>query len=152
MSYMAELIQEGVTGVERNDPKAFLGQGFKFPVQVDENTGRMMTSSYEEDIKEAIRIILSTRKGERIRNPQFGCGIYDYAFGTMDFTTLSAIRHEVEMALAMWEPRIEEIEVTVDTEQEEAMVLIGIKYVVRSTNNPFNLVFPYYLNEGFGGE
>lgn len=140
-----------VTGLEYNDPKAFLGRGWKFPVQVDENTGRIMTSSYEEDIKEAVRIILATRKGERIRNPRFGCGIYDYAFETLDFTTVSAIRHEVEMALVMWEPRIEEIEVTVDTGQEEGVVLIGIGYVVRSTNNPFNLVFPYYLNEGFGG-
>ena len=64
---------------------------------------------------------------------------------------MNAIRHEVEMALVMWEPRIEHIEVTVDTGQEEGVVLIGIGYVVRSTNNPFNLVFPYYLNEGFGG-
>ena len=137
--------------MEQNDPKAFLGCGFKFPIQADENTGRIMTSSYEEDIKEAVRIILSTRKGERIRNPGFGCGIYDYAFGTLDFTTVSAIRHEVEKALVMWEPRIEDIEVTVDAGQEEGVVLIGIRYVVRSTNNPFNLVFPYYLNEGYGG-
>lgn len=137
--------------MEQNDPKAFLGVGFKFPVQVDENTGRMRVSSYEEDIQEAIRIILSTRKGERIRNPQFGCGIYDYAFEALDDTTISAIKHEVEMALVLWEPRIEDIEVVVDAEQGEGILLVQIGYVVRSTNNPFNLVFPYYINEGFGG-
>lgn len=137
--------------MEQNDPKAFLGVGFKFPVQVDENTGRMRVSSYEEDIREAIRIILSTRKGERIRNPQFGCGIYDYAFEALDDTTISAIKHEVEMALVLWEPRIEDIEVVVDAEQGEGILLVQIGYVVRSTNNPFNLVFPYYINEGFGG-
>lgn len=135
--------------MEQNNPKAFLGVGFQFPVAVDKNTGRIKTSSYEEDIKEAIRIILSTKKGERIRNSQFGCGIHTYAFETTDFTTISAMKHEIERALVMWEPRIEEIDVNVEPVSEEGMVVIEINYVVRSTNNPFNLVFPYYINEGF---
>lgn len=134
-------------------PKGFLGVGFKFPIQVDENTGRMKTVSYEDDIKEAIKIILMTRKGERTRNPQFGCGIHDYTFAALDYTTVSTMKREVEQALAQWEPRIEEIEVIMDTSQEiSGKLVISINYVVRSTNNPFNLVFPYYLNEGFGTE
>jgi hypothetical protein len=138
--------------MEQSNPKAFLGVGFKFPIQVDENTGRIKTVSYEEDIQEAIRIILMTKKGERVCNPQFGCGIHEYTFETMDFTTVSAMKQEIELALVMWEPRIEDIEVVIDTEQQqEGVVLIQIGYVVRSTNNPFNLVFPYYINEGFGG-
>lgn len=134
--------------MEQDNAKAFLGVGLKFPVQVDKNTGRMMTSFYEEDIQEAIRIILSTRKGERVRNPRFGCGIHEYMFDTMDFTTISAIRHEVEMALVLWEPRIENIEVSVDTREEEGVIFIEIGYVVRSTNSPFNMVLPFYINEG----
>ncbi len=138
--------------MERNDPKGFLGVGFKFPLQVDENTGRMKTVSYEEDIKEAIKIILSTKKGERIRNPEFGCGIYEYAFETIDFATISNMKREVEKALVLWEPRIEEIEVNIDDSQSgDGIILIEIAYVVRSTNNPFNMVFPYYMEEGFGG-
>lgn len=135
--------------MEQNNPKAFLGVGFQFPIAVDKNTGRMKTSAYEEDIKEAVRLILSTKKGERIRNPQFGCGIHEFAFETMDFATISAMKHEVESALVMWEPRIEEIDVEIETLQEEGIIVIEINYVVRSTNNPFNLVFPYYINEGF---
>lgn len=137
--------------MERNDPKAFLGAGFQFPVQVDKNTGRMKMSSYEQDIREAVQIILSTRKGERIRNSQFGCGIHEYAFDTLDYTTVSAIRHEVETSLVRWEPRIEDIEVKVGAGGEEGVLLIEVGYVVRSTNNPFNLVFPFYIQEGFGG-
>ena len=138
--------------MERDDPKSFLGVGFKFPIQVDPNTGRMKTSSYEEDITEAIRIILSTRKGERIRNPEFGCGIYDYAFGTMDYTTLSRMQREVERALVLWEPRIEDVSCRLETVPEEGLIRIHIGYVVRTTNNPFNMVYPFYVNEGIGGE
>ena len=137
--------------MEQSNPKAFLGVWFKFPVQVDANTGRMATVSYEEDIQEAIRIILMTRKGERLRNPEFGCGIHDYAFESLDFTTVSTMKREIEIALVKWEPRIENIEVSIDTDVGEGMIQIEIGYVVRSTNNPFNLVFPYYINEGYGG-
>lgn len=136
---------------ERITAGSFLGRGFKFPVQVDPATGRMMTSAYEEDISEAIYIILMTRKGERVRNPEFGCGIHAFAFGTTDFTTLKEMERSVEEALILWEPRIRDVDVTVSLDQqEEGKLVIEIAYVVRTTNNPYNLVFPFYLNEGFG--
>ena len=126
--------------------KSFLGTGIKFPIQADENTGRWKTSSYEEDIKEAIYIILRTKKGERVRNPEFGCGIYEYVFGTMDYTTMNLIRQEVLKSLEMWEPRIRNIEVEVKTDAErDGCLLVTIDYIVRSTNSPFNLVFPLQL-------
>ncbi len=138
---------------ERDTSRGFLGTGFKFPVQVDESTGRMKTSSYEEDIREAINIILNTRRGERIMNPEFGCGIPDFSFGTTDYTSLSLMRKVVFDALTIWEPRIKDIEVEVDDGQsQEGRILINISYTVRTTNNPYNLVFPYYINEGFVDE
>lgn len=133
------------------DVNEFLGRGFRFPVQVDETTGRMETSAYEDDIKEAIYIILMTRKGERIMMPEFGCGIHEYAFGTMDFATLSMMEREVKKALTLWEPRIIDLTVDIGIDPvKEGCVNVYVNYTVRSTNNPYNLVFPYYINEGFG--
>lgn len=135
----------------KEDVNAFLGKGFKFPIQVDEITGKMKMSSYEEDIKEAIYIILMTKKGERIMNPDFGCGAYEYVFDTMDYTTLSMMEREVREALTLWEPRITDLEVNLEVDEtQEGCVLVKIDYTVRSTNNPYNLVFPFYINEGFG--
>ncbi len=135
---------------QRAEAQAFLGRGFKFPVQVDPATGRMMTSSYEEDIREAVYLILMTRKGERVHSPEFGCGIYDYAFGTMDFTSLKEMERSVEEALVLWEPRIRAIDVEVSLTEEEGKLEVRVGYVVRATNNPYNLVFPFFINEGFG--
>lgn len=135
----------------RESRVSFLGKGFKFPVQVDEITGKMKTSSYEEDIKEAIYIILMTKKGERVMNPNFGCGVHDYAFGTMDYTSLNMMERAVREALTFWEPRITDLNVNLEVhEEKEGCLFIHIDYVVRSTNNPYNLVFPFYMNEGFG--
>lgn len=129
----------------------FLGRGFKFPVCVDKITGKMQTVSFEEDIKEAIYIILMTKKGERVMNPEFGCGVHAYAFNTMDYTTLSMMEREVSEALSLWEPRITDLEVNLMVDpSQDGCVLINISYTVRSTNNPYNLVFPFYMEEGFG--
>lgn len=134
----------------RDYVKEFLGVGFQFPVQVDQATGRMKTSSYEQDIIEAIHIILMTRKGERVMRPDFGCGIHDFAFGTTDYTELSRMGRSVREALILWEPRIKDIQAEIEIDKENSgRLLISIGYVVRSTNNPYNLVYPFYLNEGF---
>lgn len=129
--------------------KGFLGKGWKFPVQVDPVTGRIMMSEYEEDISEAIRIILSTAKGERVMRPGFGCGIHKYVFGLTDVTSLRLLESDVKDAIILWEPRVDDVEVSVDFDQEKSgKLLINIQYVVRTTNNLFNLVYPFYIYEG----
>ena len=134
----------------RSDSKSFLGTGFRFPVQVDPLTGRAKTSSDEEDIKESIRIILGTRPGERPMLPKFGCAIHNYVFGTTDYTSLMLMKREVENSLVMWEPRIRDIDVEiVSSPDDSGVLLIEINYVVRSSNNPFNLVYPFYITEGY---
>ena len=133
--------------------KEFLGVGWKFPVQVDRTTGRIKTSAYEEDIREAIRIIIMTRKGERMMEPGFGCGVWDYVFDTMNLSSLSRMEQEIREALIRWEPRISEIKVqVVPDSHQEGKLNIHISYVVRATNNPYNLAYPYYMNEGFGDQ
>ncbi len=130
--------------------KSFLGTGFKFPVQVDQLTGKVRTSSNEEDIREAILIILGTQPGERPMSPHFGCSINSFVFGTADYTSMMMMKREVESSLIMWEPRIKDIDVqVVQSPKEDGVLLIEINYVVRSTNNPYNLVYPFYISEGY---
>ncbi len=134
---------------EEKTVRDFLGRGWKFPVQVDEVTGAIKMSEYEEDIKEAIRVILMTRKGERMMLPQFGCGIQEFAFEIMEPSILLQMQMEIQNALIIWEPRITDIQVQVETDPErEGRLNIFISYVVRSTNSPYNLVYPYYIHEG----
>ena len=133
-----------------NGSKSFLGTGFGFPVRVDPNTGRVVTTSGEEDIEAAIRIILGTQPGERPMTPSFGCGINNFVFDTADYTSIALMKHEVKNALVMWEPRITDIEVEITQPPgKEGVLLIEISYTVRSTNTPFNLVYPFYISEGY---
>jgi phage baseplate assembly protein W len=126
----------------------FLGVGWKFPVNMD-TRGKIQMSEYEEDIREAIWIILATSKGERVMRPDFGSGIHEFVFATVDIATIGFIESSVREALAMYEPRIEVLNVEVSTEEiHQGKLLISIDYRVLDTNSEFNLVYPFYLTEG----
>ncbi len=128
---------------------SFLGRGWKFPVQVDPVTGRIMMSEGEDDIAEAIQIILMTYRGERVMRPNFGSGLNDFVFGLTDPTTLGVLESDIRNAIMSWEPRVTNVTVKVETDQANSEQLwIHIEYAVRSTNNLFNLVYPFYINEG----
>lgn len=131
-------------------PKAFQGAGWKFPVRVN-SLGQIVRSRHEEDIKEAIWIILSTAKGERQMRPEFGCGIHDLIFAAINAGLLVQVETEVREALTLFEPRIDVVNVEVsDKEADNGRLMISIDYQVRDTNSEFNLVFPFYLREGLG--
>ena len=129
------------------DGKAFLGQGWAFPVQIDAN-GEVALSVYEEDIRQAIRLILETNQGERVMRPDFGASLHALAFEPISTTTIALARHRVEQALITWEPRIDTITVTVTADPPQGRLLITIHYRVRRTNTFYNLVYPFYLLEG----
>lgn len=134
---------------ESGAASGFLGCGWKFPPTVDPVTGRIELSACEEDIAEAVKIILFTGKGERAMNPDFGCGIRRFAFSDMSAIDFRSMEQEILDALIRFEPRITRPKVEVVREKRRDGVLeIRVSYVVRTTNNPYNLVFPYYLNEG----
>jgi phage baseplate assembly protein W len=126
----------------------FLGIGWTFPIQVNEES-RISMSEYEKDIKEAIWIILSTSKGERVMRPDFGCGIHEFVFSVMNTATITLISNSVKEALTIFEPRIQVTRVEVSSETiSEGKLMIEVEYRVRTTNNRFNLVYPFYLSEG----
>lgn len=128
--------------------KDFLGRGWQFPVETDDR-GSIELSASVDDIEESIRLILDIAKGERVMRPEFGCGIHDYAFATVDRSTLTLVETSVRDALREWEPRIEVQTVEVSTDElDVGKLLIRIDYRVRDTNNEFNLVYPFYLEEG----
>lgn len=127
--------------------KDFLGVGWKFPVSTDVS-GKIAMSKYEEDIWQAIWIILGTSKGERAMRPDFGCGIHDLVFAPINITTVGLVESTVREDLTRYEPRIDVLNVAVLTDEAGVGKLkVNIDYRVRATNNEFNLVFPFYLTE-----
>lgn len=133
-----------MTRLNFNPP--FLGLGWAFPVCA--LGGKVAVAAYEEDVKQAIRIILGTDPGERVMRPEFGAGLSAFVFEPMTPATLESLRRRVEEALIDWEPRIEVEGVSVSAVPGEGKALIEVSYRVRVTNSHHNLVYPFYLEEG----
>ena len=127
---------------ERSD---FIGRGFPFPLGVD-HTGSIALTEGAGDIERAIRVILSTARGERVMRPEFGCRIWDLLFEPVNTATLARMRQAVFDALGQWDPRISVLDVVVRPDRVEHHRLdIAITYVVRATNDTRNLVYPFYV-------
>jgi len=127
----------------------FLGSGWCLTSLLKRQT--IDLSADELNIRQSIWIILATAPGERVMRPSFGCGLHDLVFAVPDAATLGRVKKEVFDALVLWEPRIEVIEVDVETKGRGEVLLINIHYKVRATNNFFNLVYPFYLIVGTTG-
>ncbi len=130
---------------ERMDnAKSFLGSGWKFPIQINPRTGKIAVSSLEENIAESIGIILSTYRGERVMRPDFGSNVADYLFASVTYTEKESIAYEINQQLLLDEPRIKDIEVECSEGSLDGSLNISVAYTVRSTNNRYNKVYPFY--------
>jgi phage baseplate assembly protein W len=128
----------------------FIGSGWGFPVRVD-STGGIRLVSRDTEIEESIRLILSTAPGERPMRPEFGCAIHDYVFDPADARTAGRIELAVREAIRRWEPRVDVLDVSVGPHPVEPdALLLDIRYSMGDTNNPRNLVYPFYIIPGEG--
>lgn len=126
-----------------------VGRGWGFEVGINP-TGGIRLSSDQQEIEEAIAIILGTSPGERVMRPTFGCRIHELVFAPNNSETLGLARRYVEEALGMWEPRIEIESVSVTADAKEAdrgRLNIELTYSIRGTKDARALVFPFYLIE-----
>ncbi len=130
-----------------NEAKAFLGVGWAFPVALNPSK-EVSVAKYEDDVRQAIWIILGTAQGERLMRPDFGAGLHALAFEPINSTTMALLRQRVEQALTLWEPRIDSVAVQVSAQPAQGRLMIDIRYRVRTTNTFYNLVYPFYLQEG----
>lgn len=125
----------------------FLGRGLKFPLALNEDNEFTLVSD-DEDIQEAIRIILMTSPGERMMRPEFGCGIQNYSFSVINTQNLLQIENEVKRSLVLYEPRvvIEGVDAQVQ-DSSDGLIYISIDYVLKASNGRHNMVYPFYLQE-----
>ena len=131
--------------------KAFLGVGWSFPPEFQKRADSIgvKTVAAEADIGESLRILLSTRPGERIMQPTYGCGLHSMIFETINESTVTEIKDLIERAVLFFEPRITLDNIDVDTEDAiDGRLKLQLSYTVRQTNTRSNFVYPFYYLEG----
>jgi phage baseplate assembly protein W len=128
--------------------KRFLGTGWGFPPSFARFGGglRVRMVSEEEDIRESLHILLSTAPGERVMQPDYGCGLRRLVFAHLNDSTLTEIRDVIGQAVLFHEVRITLNAVDADAgEWAEGLLKLRLDYTVRSTNTRTNMVYPFYF-------
>ena len=124
---------------------SFLGTGWRFPLQLGP-TGAIATASDELRIEESVYFILSTAKGERVTLPDFGCDIHDLVFDSDNVATRTIAVQTVREALVKFEPRIDVLDVDIESDTvTRNLLLVRVQYRIRANNAVGNLVYPFYL-------
>lgn len=123
-----------------------IGSGWSFPIQIGKSGG-IGLAHLTDELEQSIRIILETPVGQRMMRPTFGSRLHELVFQPNDLQTAATAVRYVEEALAMWEPRIQVVDVQVMPEQmsEGGTLMLKIKYEVLHTRDPRTLVYPFYL-------
>lgn len=132
----------------QRETREYLGVGWKFPLQVTP-AGGLARARYELRVEESVYLVLATARGERVMMPDFGCGIHDLVFAPNTPGTIGLVAQQVRRALVTWEPRIDVLDIVVESpESEPNLLLIKVGYRIRANNALANLVYPFYLREG----
>nr|WP_319509684.1 GPW/gp25 family protein [uncultured Draconibacterium sp.] len=128
---------------------SFLGTGWSFPPEFTKVTKGVKMLRDEEDIKSSLEILLSTRLGERIMVPDYGCNLDELLFKPLNVTVKTYVIDLIQTAILYHEPRIDARKISIDETYElNGELLINIEYIVRATNSRKNMVFPFYKGEG----
>ena len=129
--------------------KSFLGRGWGFPPEFNKGTQAVKMLEDEADIKSSLEILLSTRLGERIMVPGYGCNLDELLFKPLSLTLKTFVVDLIKTAILYHEPRIDVNRINIDpTNELEGVLLINIDYTVRTTNSRKNMVYPFYKEEG----
>ncbi len=129
-------------------PKPFLGTGWSFPPAFDNHLAKVKMLSDEEDIRSSLEILLTTRLGERVMQPGYGCNLDTLLFESLTTTLKTYISDLITTAILYHEPRIKLNSIDMSESNDmEGLVLIKLEYTIKATNSRYNYVFPYYKNE-----
>jgi phage baseplate assembly protein W len=130
---------------------SFLGTGWSFPPAFNQQLGTVSMLQDEADIQSSLEVLLSTRLGERVMQPTYGCNLDELLFEPLTTTLKTYIGDLIRTAILFHEARItlNKLDMT-ESNDLEGLVLIKLEYTVKSTNSRYNYVFPYYKNEKSG--
>jgi phage baseplate assembly protein W len=132
-----------------DENQSFLGRGWSFPPEFNKESRAVKMLEDEVDIKSSLHILLSTRLGERVMLPGYGCNLEELLFSPLNLTLKTYVTDLIKTAILYHEPRIDVKKIDIDpTDELNGVLLVNIDFIIRSTNSRMNMVFPFYKEEG----
>ena len=104
--------------------------GWAFPVAVDEATGRIKMTTDNDCVRQNIRLIVQTDRGERKMRPNFGAGLNRFLFQNVDLVLVNRMSEAIAQSIRLWEEHLRGVNVGVmQSQQDYAAVNVNIEYL-----------------------
>ena len=95
-------------------------------------SGALETVTDAAAVRQALLLLLTTRPGERVMRPDYGCRLGELMFALRDETAAGLAIHYVESAIRRWEPRVEVLKVDARWDPSQAAsLLLHLDYRLR---------------------
>lgn len=114
---------------------------FSFPQIVDRTTRKIQLSTNTKSINECLGILLRTRPGEMLGDPNWGCNLIDRVFMYNGVLIEQLVKEDILDAVAKYEPRIIMYADDIQLVQDYQTLYIYIQYEIKETGeiNQYNL-------------
>lgn len=111
-------------------------------------TGGVAMTEDDAAVRQSILLLLSTRPGERVMRPDYGCNLHRLLFWPNDNTTAGLAMHYVRQAIERWEPRVQITRLDASrNEFDSARLDIHLEYRLRATQRTEELRLSVALHE-----
>lgn len=96
----------------------------------------------EAAVKESIRNIVLTNRGERPFQPEFGCDVRKMLFENATMQTFDLVKTVIQDAIDLYEPRCElmGVDVTGDVDSNAINITIVFRLINTDTPTKFNII------------
>ena len=114
---------------------------FSFPHMIDRSTKKVILSQDRKSINECLGILLRTRRGELLGDPEYGCSLIERIFMYEGIIVEQLIKEDIMNAINKFEPRVYTDTSMISIIQDTRVVRIFIQYVIKETGvvNDYNM-------------
>jgi phage baseplate assembly protein W len=131
-----------------NSFRDFKGTGWKFPIEFKRKNETVVMLTGEEDIRNSLDVLFATNVGERVMHTNYGSALSTFLFMPVNKSTMTYIQAIIGDEILFNEPRINVTDIAIHPSVTESGRLdITIEYIIVSTNNRYNYVYPFYIRE-----
>lgn len=117
-------------------------------LQLGRNGGLAMVSG-DEAVRQSVLLLLTTRPGERVMRPAYGCNLHTLVFAPNDDTTAAIAIYHIRQAIEQWEPRVDILDLDASPGRDrENTLVIFLKYQVRTTQQTEEVRIVFDLSGG----
>tara|TARA_R110000868_G_scaffold72961_6_gene211965 strand:- start:17087 stop:17503 length:417 start_codon:yes stop_codon:yes gene_type:complete len=119
--------------------KITLYQDFKKNLEISPVSADLTVWKDEDSVKESMRNLILTDRGERLMQPNLGGNINAMLFENITPSTLMLIQNQVRTTIELYEPRAELIDVTATSNIDDNTVKVNIAFYITNVQQPITL-------------